>query len=82
MMVFSMLMSLVQLAAPDQMRGRVLSIYMMAFRGGMPLGSLATGYIANLTSAPITLALTGTILTILAGGVALRGPARREIGRI
>jgi hypothetical protein len=29
----------VQLIAPDNMRGRVMSIY-MAFRGGMPLGSL------------------------------------------
>ena len=43
MMSFSLLTSLVQLAAPNEMRGRVVSIYMMAFRGGMPLGSLAAG---------------------------------------
>ncbi len=82
MMVFSMLMSLVQLAAPDRLRGRVLSIYMMAFRGGMPLGSLATGYLANLTSAPITLAISGSVLAVIAGSVALTGRARREIARI
>src|SRR6185436_18990272 len=41
MMVFSTVTSLVQLIAPDNMRGRVMSIYMVAFRGGMPLGSLA-----------------------------------------
>ena len=29
------------------MRGRVMSIYMLAFRGGMPLGSLASGYLAT-----------------------------------
>ena len=32
--------SLVQLIVPDHLRGRVVSIYMVAFRGGMPLGSL------------------------------------------
>ena len=41
-MVASMLSSLAQLSAPNEMRGRVMSIYMVAFRGGMPLGSLAT----------------------------------------
>ena len=40
MMVFSTVTSLVQLIAPNEMRGRVMSIYMVAFRGGMPLGSL------------------------------------------
>ncbi|HUK33315.1 MAG TPA: MFS transporter, partial [Vicinamibacterales bacterium] len=43
MMVFSTVTSLVQLIAPDHMRGRVMSIYMVAFRGGMPLGSLVSG---------------------------------------
>src|SRR5215208_4462023 len=41
--VFSMTASLVQLIVPDHLRGRVVSIYMVAFRGGMPLGSLAGG---------------------------------------
>ena len=40
LMVFSMTASLVQLIVPDHLRGRVVSIYMVAFRGGMPLGSL------------------------------------------
>ena len=51
-MVFSMTASLVQLIVPDHLRGRVMSIYMVAFRGGMPLGSLASGFIASRTSAP------------------------------
>jgi MFS family permease len=82
MMVFSMLMSLVQLAAPNELRGRVVSIYMMAFRGGMPLGSLSAGYLANLTSAPITLAVTGGLLAILAGAVAARKRTLQEISAI
>ena len=55
-MTFSMTSSLVQLIVPDDLRGRVMSIYMVAFRGGMPLGSLAAGYAASLTSAPLVLA--------------------------
>ena len=47
MMVFSTVTSLIQLIAPDEMRGRVMSIYMVAFRGGMPLGSLVSGYLAT-----------------------------------
>jgi predicted MFS family arabinose efflux permease len=66
MMSFSLLTSLVQLAAPNEMRGRVVSIYMMAFRGGMPLGSLAAGYVAGLTSAPATLIVTGLLLSFVA----------------
>ncbi len=79
MMGFSLLMSLVQLAAPDELRGRVVSIYMMAFRGGMPLGSLMAGYVANLTSAPITLSITGALLTVLVVGVAVKGRALRAL---
>ena len=48
MVVFSTVTSLVQLIAPNEMRGRVMSIYMVAFRGGMPLGSLVSGYLATL----------------------------------
>ena len=40
---FSTLNSLVQENAPDALRGRVLSIFGFAFRGGMPVGSLAAG---------------------------------------
>ena len=41
MAVFAMISSLVQLIAPDEMRGRVMSVYNVAFRGGMPIGSLS-----------------------------------------
>ena len=47
MIVFSTVTSLIQLIAPNEMRGRVMSIYMLAFRGGMPLGSLVSGYLAT-----------------------------------
>jgi MFS family permease len=64
--VFSMTASLVQLIVPDHLRGRVVSIYMVAFRGGMPLGSLASGYAASLTSVPYVLALNGALVSFVA----------------
>lgn len=60
--VFSLANSLVQLVVPNQMRGRVMSIYMVAFRGGMPLGSLTAGYFANIYSAPAVLVGDGLLL--------------------
>jgi hypothetical protein len=53
----------VQLIAPDHMRGRVMSIYLVAFRGGMPLGSLVSGYFASITTAATVLIANGLCLT-------------------
>jgi MFS family permease len=66
MIIFSSITSLVQLIAPDEMRGRVMSIYMVAFRGGMPLGSLISGYVATKIGAPLVLVFNGTLLSIIA----------------
>ncbi len=66
MTAFSTITSLVQLVAPNEMRGRVMSIFMVAFRGGMPLGSLTSGYLANVWTAPTTLALNGALLGLVA----------------
>jgi predicted MFS family arabinose efflux permease len=59
---FSMFSSLVQFAATDEMRGRVLSVYNIAFRGGMPLGSLITGKLVSMDSAPRVVACEGVLL--------------------
>jgi MFS family permease len=76
MVVYSMTASLVQLIVPDQLRGRVVSIYMVAFRGGMPLGSLAGGYAASLSSAPSVLAVNGALLAVVALYFLMRGGVR------
>ena len=78
-MVFATLSSLVQLNAPNEMRGRVMSIYMVAFRGGMPLGSLAAGWIANTTSAPAVLMVNGGLLALVAVWFLLHGHGVREL---
>ena len=59
---FSMISSLVQLITPNEMRGRVMSVYNVAFRGGMPLGSIVTGYLVRIYSAPHVLAVNGLLL--------------------
>ncbi len=79
LVVFSMTASLVQLIVPDHLRGRVVSIYMVAFRGGMPLGSLWGGYAASLSSAPYVLAVNGVLVTIVALYFLVRGHGVREL---
>ncbi len=66
MVVFSTVTSLVQLIAPNEMRGRVMSIYMLAFRGGMPLGSLVSGYLATFIGAPMVIGINGALLVVVA----------------
>jgi MFS family permease len=79
MIVFSTVTSLVQLIAPNEMRGRVMSIYMLAFRGGMPIGSLVSGWIATLTSAPTVLIMNGVLLSIVAVAFLLKKDGVRHL---
>jgi MFS family permease len=79
LMTFSMTASLVQLIVPDNLRGRVMSIYMVAFRGGMPLGSLAAGYAASRTSAPAVLAVNGVLILVVAIYFLVKSHGVREL---
>ena len=65
--VFALVTSLVQLTATDEMRGRVMSVYNVAFRGGMPIGNLAAGSLIEKFNAPAIIALNGLLLTCLGG---------------
>jgi len=71
--VISMYSSLVQLTANDAMRGRVMSIFMLAFRGGMPLGNLLAGFVAERWSISVALAVNGAVLAVIAATFILRG---------
>ncbi len=64
--VFATISSLVQAITSDQMRGRVMSVYNVAFRGGMPFGSLLVGALVRQFSAPTVLAWNGALLVLLA----------------
>jgi predicted MFS family arabinose efflux permease len=76
--VIALYSSLVQLTTSDEMRGRVMSIFMLAFRGGMPLGSLIAGYVAQRWSITIALAVNGSLLAIVALWFVLRGTTLDE----
>jgi MFS family permease len=76
---FSILNSLMQEAAPDQFRGRVVSIYGLCFRGGMPVGSLLAGFLVNAFGAPLTLAAFSALLTLLFAGVYATSRRMREV---
>lgn len=63
--VFATIASLVQLITSNEMRGRVMSVYNVAFRGGMPIGSLITGWLVPSFTAPIVLGVNGLMLIVL-----------------
>ena len=61
--------SSVQLASSPELRGRVMSLYMLVFMGGTPVGSLVVGWITEQWGAPIALVISGGVC-IAAAGVA------------
>jgi predicted MFS family arabinose efflux permease len=60
----SFMVSLAQLLTPDAMRGRVMSVYNLAFRAGIPLGGLALGKLIPIFG--VSRALAGSGLTLVA----------------
>jgi MFS family permease len=79
-MCMSLTTSLVQLLAPAELRGRVVSIYMVAFRGGSPLGGLLSGWlVTQVGSAPTVLAINGGLLMIVAMIVLTRDHGLRDV---
>jgi MFS family permease len=79
-MCFSLTTSLAQLLAPAELRGRVVSIYMVAFRGGSPLGGLASGWlVTQVGSAPTVLMVNGITLTLIALFFLIRGHGLRDV---
>ncbi len=63
--VFAMVNSLVQLITTNEMRGRVMSAYSFAFRGGMPMGNLVAGWLVPIFTAPTLVAVDGLLLASL-----------------
>jgi len=66
MAVFATVTSLVQLITSNEMRGRVMSLYNCAFRGGMPMGNLLSGWLVPMLTAPVVLGASGLLLIMLA----------------
>jgi predicted MFS family arabinose efflux permease len=66
MAVFATVTSLVQLIVTNEMRGRVMSVYNCAFRGGMPMGNLVSGWLVPSFTAPVVLGVNGFLLVLVA----------------
>jgi len=79
-MCSSLTTSLAQLLAPPEFRGRVVSIYLVAFLGGSPLGGLTSGWLATrIGSAPLMLVVNGTMLTLVALYFLIHGQSLKDI---
>jgi predicted MFS family arabinose efflux permease len=63
----SLMLSLVQLIVADSMRGRVMSVYNLAFRAGMPLGALVLGKLIPVLGVSTAVAGFGMSLVAVAG---------------
>ena len=51
--------SILQLTAPDRLRGRVLGLYLFAFAGLTPIGGLLAGWLADLGGTELAFAVAG-----------------------
>jgi predicted MFS family arabinose efflux permease len=61
----SFMLSLAQLLTPNAMRGRVMSVYNLAFRAGMPLGALILGKLIPIFGVSVALAGSGLALVAI-----------------
>jgi MFS family permease len=56
--------TVVQSVVPENLRGRVMSFYTVAFLGTAPVGSLIAGFAAERIGAPVTIAIGGAACVI------------------
>jgi predicted MFS family arabinose efflux permease len=71
--------TLLQKLVTDEMRGRVMSMFMLSFIGAMPIGNLIAGWASHRFGAPHTLAVGGLIIAVFVIVVAFRSPRLRAL---
>jgi Transmembrane secretion effector len=79
MLVLNIANILGQLNVPDQLRGRVMSIYTLGLFGTFPLGALMSGTLAEGIGEPATVALGALVMLAFAGFLWLRMPRLRSL---
>jgi MFS family permease len=67
----TMVNSTIQLNSPDEMRGRVMSVYSLVFGGVIPIGSLYAGKLSAMAGAPACMIVSGIIGIAAVGFTAL-----------
>lgn len=70
--------TIVQSTAPEELRGRIISIYTLANVGLMPLGNLLAGIIAETFGAPVAVGGGAIIFALLTGLALLLVPSLKE----
>jgi MFS family permease len=71
--------TLLQKLVSNEMRGRVMSMFMLSFIGAMPIGNLIAGAASHRFGVQHTLATGGLIIAVFVVVVTLRNPKLREI---
>jgi MFS family permease len=69
----SMANTTVQTSTPNELRGRVLSVYLTVFAGSAPFGALVAGAAAHAFGTPTSIAICGAVTLAAAGAVAVLG---------
>jgi predicted MFS family arabinose efflux permease len=72
--------TLVQTAALDDLRGRVMAVYMTVFAGSIPIGALFAGWVTGQIGAPASLAMGGTMV-IVAGLIQIWSTRHARLGK-
>ncbi|MEI2690514.1 MAG: MFS transporter [Anaerolineae bacterium] len=71
--------AMVQTRVPDELRGRIMSIYTLIFFGGMPLGALVAGLMADRIGAPTTVLINACVVLLVSALIWLRLPYIRQL---
>jgi predicted MFS family arabinose efflux permease len=71
--------TLLQKLVTDEMRGRVMSMFILSFIGTLPFGNLMAGAASNRFGAPHTLALGGLIVSLFVAVLGWRSERLREL---
>lgn len=70
--------TIVQSSVPDELRGRILSIWTLCSVGFMPLGNLQSGIVAEQWGAPVSVMVNILLFALLTGLVYLLIPRSRQ----
>ena len=71
--------TLLQKLVTDQMRGRVMSMFILSFMGTMPIGNIVAGALSNRFGPQTTLAAGGLIVTVFGTAVTIFNKRLRKL---
>lgn len=75
----SLINTLLQLVCPDELRGRIMSLYTLTFQGMMRMGGLQAGFVADWIGAPLSVGIGAAASLVYSLFVAIRFPYIRKL---